>query len=714
MWHDGPAFRVIPFVEEAPLRIPALTVVAALAATGCSNGSITQNREAQARIAANASKTQLAPFKGSEPLAGTPDAFKALCKADLERAQAQVVALKKLDAKTNGQAVLKAYDEAQTAIINAANRASLTREVHPDAAMRDAARECEQQVDAANVALSQDRGVYDGLSLVDLSKTDAATRHWVDRALLDFRRVGVDRDEPTRQKVKELNDEILKLGQQFGQNIAEDIRTVAFTPKELDGLPEDYKKAHAPGADGKVVLSSNYPDYFPFMTYAKNGKAREKLWRAYRQRAFPKNQAVLTQLIEKRHELATLLGYANWATFTTETRMTRTQQAASDFIDQLAQATEGRAKKEMAELLARKKKDAKGATAVEPWDQDYYEDRVRAERFGYDSQAVRPYLEYARVKDGVMGITSSLWGVAFLPVKDVKTWHGDVEAYDVLEKGKPLGRIFLDMHPRNDKYKHAAQFDLVTGEADKRLPEAVLVCNFSRPGDLMTHDEVETFFHEFGHLMHTIFSGQQKWTPISGISTERDFVETPSMLLQQWAQQPEVLKSFAKHHETNEPIPAELVEKLRASKEFGTGLWARRQLFLSAVSLQYYSRAPGFDTTAVLAELQKKLSPFRHEFRDGTHFELAFGHLDGYSAAYYTYLWSSVIAKDLESEFLKNGYLDRDTAMKYRRTVLDPGGSKPAAELVQDFLGRPYAFEAFRAYLDGTAAKTTDTAKDTK
>ncbi|CAM3826753.1 M3 family metallopeptidase [Corallococcus soli] len=708
----GPRFASF-LLEEVPLKIPALTVMAALAATGCSNGSITNNREAQARIAANASKPQLAPFKGSEPLAGTPDTFKALCKADLERAQAQVVALKKLDAKANGQAVLKAYDEAQTALINAANRSSLTPAVHPDPAMRDAARECEQQVEAANVALSQDRGVYDALSLVDLSKEDASTRHWVGRTLLDFRRAGVDRDEPTRQQVKALNEEILKLGQQFGRNIAEDVRKVAFTPKELDGLPEDYKKAHAPGADGKVVITSNYPDYFPFMTYAKNAKAREKLWRAYRQRAFPANQAVLGQLIEKRHALATLLGYANWAAFTTETRMTRTQQAAADFIDQLAQSSEARAKKEMAELLSRKKKDVRGATTVEPWDHDYYEDRVRAERFGYDSQAARPYLEYARVKDGVMGITSSLWGVTFQPVKELKTWHTDVEAYDVLEGGKPLGRIFLDMHPRDDKYKHAAQFDLITGEADKRLPEAVLVCNFPRPGDLMTHDEVETFFHEFGHLMHTVFSGQQKWTPISGISTERDFVETPSMLLQQWAQQPEVLKSFARHHETNEPMPVELVEKLRASKEFGQGLWARRQLFLSAVSLQYYSREPGFDTTAVLAEQQKKLSPFRHEYRDGTHFEAAFGHLDGYSAAYYTYLWSFVIAKDLESKFQETGYLDRDTAMKYRTTVLNPGGSKPAAEQVQDFLGRPYAFEAFRAYLDGTV-KAPGTAKDSQ
>ncbi|MFP2910335.1 M3 family metallopeptidase, partial [Pyxidicoccus sp. 3LFB2] len=586
------------------------------------------------------------------------------------------------------------------ALAAAANRSSLAREVHPDAAFRDAARECEQRVDSANVALSQDRGVYDALVAVDLSGEDAATKYWMERALLDFRRAGVDRDDATRGKVKSLNEELLKLGQQFGKNIAEDVRSVSFSPKELDGLPEDYRKAHPPGKDGKVVITTNYPDYFPFMTYAKDTKAREKLWRAYRQRAFPGNQQVLSQLISKRHELATLLGYESWAAYTTETKMTRKPQVAADFIDRLAAATETRAKKEYAELLARKQKDVPGAKTLEPWDQDFYEDRLRAERFGFDSQAVRPYFEYGRVKAGVMDITARMWGITYKKVDDAKTWHREVEAYDMLDGNRLLGRIYLDMHPRDDKYKHAAQFDLVAGQAGKRYPEATLVCNFGRPGELLTYDDVETFFHEFGHLVHAVFAGNLKWAGIAGTRVEWDFVETPSMLLQQWALNPQVLTEFAKHHQTNQPIPAELVTKLRASKEFGKGLWSRRQLFLSAVSLDYYSRKPGFDTTQALAELQKKLSPFKHEHRDGTHFELAFGHLDSYSAAYYTYLWSSVIAKDLESEFEKRGFLDRETAMKYRRTVLEPGGSKPAAELVKDFLGREYGFDAYKAFLD--------------
>ena len=679
------------------MRIAAFTLMAALSAAGCSHSPMTKP-EPSSSVQAEA-RRPLPPPEGSKLLSGTLETFNAACAADLERARARIAALKSLEG-SGGRAVLEAYDEATAAIGAALNRSSLTREVHPQATFRDAARACEQQADALNVEISQDRGVYDALSAVDLAQADAPTRYWMERTLLEFRRAGVDRDDATRAKVKALNEEILKLGQTFTQNISEDVREVELDPKELAGLPEDFIQAHKPGANGKVTITSNYPDYFPFMAYARDGKAREKVWRAYRQRASPKNEPVLAQLIAKRHELATLLGYPTWAAFVTETKMTRTQQVAADFIDKVAATAEQRAKQEYADLLARKQKDEPKATTLEPWDQDYYEDRLKAEKLGFDSQAMRAYFEYGRVKQGVMDITSRMWGITYVPVKDAAVWHPDVEAYDVMENGTLLGRIFLDMHPREDKYKHAAQFDLVAGQAGKRYPEGALVCNFPRPGALMTQDEVETFFHEFGHLLHHVFGGRQQWRGITGIATEWDFVETPSMLLQQWATNPGVLQEFARHHETGEAIPAALVEKLRASKEFGKGLWTRRQMFLAGVSLDYYSRAPGFDTTEALKKLQEKFTPFRHEYRDGTHFQLAFGHLESYSAAYYTYVWSLVIAKDLETEFQKHGYLDTATTMKYRKTVLEPGGSKPAAELVKDFLGRPYGFEAYRAYLD--------------
>ncbi|HYX92822.1 MAG TPA: M3 family metallopeptidase [Myxococcaceae bacterium] len=673
------------------MRFHAPILAAALAA-GCASTEMNKNQ----------ASTTPPPPQASRLLTGTVAEFNAACAGDLDTARARVQALKSMDARKNGTSVLEAFDAASAALSNASSRSSLAREVHPDAQMRDAARECEQKIEQLNVEISQDRGVYDGLSAVDLSKADGGTQWWMERALLEFRRAGVDRDEATRAQVKALNEELVKLGQQFGKNIAEDVRSVELDPRELDGLPADYVKAHAPGPKGKVLITSNYPDYFPFMTYAKDARAREKVWRMYRQRAYPQNEPILAELIRKRHQLATLLGYANWAAYVTETKMARTPQTVAEFIDRVTEVSGPRAQREYDALLARKKKDDPRATALDPWDQDYYEDRVKAETMGFDSQSIRPWFEYSRVKQGVMDVTSRMFAIKYVRAPDAPVWHPDVEAWDVVDadSGALLGRIFLDMHPRDDKYKHAAQFDLAVGQRGKRYPEGVLVCNFPRPGQLMTHDEVETFFHEFGHLLHHVFGGGQRWSGVSGIRTEWDFVETPSMLLQDWPSEPSVLSQFARHYETGAPLPDDVVAKLRASKEFGKGLWTRRQMFLAAVSLEYFSRPPGFDPESVLVELQAKFSPFRHEYREGTHYELAFGHLESYSAAYYTYVWSMVIAKDLETEFKKNGYLDTATAKRYRQTVLEPGGSRPAAELVKRFLGRDYGFDAYRAYLD--------------
>ncbi len=654
--------------------------------------------------AVSVEKTKAPPFTPASPiLSGTPEELATSCNGSLAAARQSIAKLKALPASPKIQDALALYDDAVSNLQNAGARASLARNVHPTEANRTAAEKCEQDVEALNVELSLDRGVYDALTKLDLSKEDASTQMWMKKALLEFKRAGVDRDEATRGKVKSLSEELVKLGQEFNKNISSDVRKVELDPKELAGMPEDYVKAHPPGPNGKVTITSNYPDYIPFMTYAKSGKAREALWRVYRQRAHPQNLKVLDGLIAKRHELATLLGYPTWAAYTTENKMVKTQEAAETFIKKVNDAAKLRAEADYKKLLARKQKDDPKAKLINPWEQDYYDDRVKAESFGFDSQAVRPYFEYSRVLSGVMDITQELFGITYVKVTDAKVWHPDVVAYDVLEGTRPLGRIYLDMHPRDGKYKHAAQFDLTVGQEGKRLPEGVLVCNFPKPEAgapaLMQHSEVETFFHEFGHLLHHTFAGHQKWAGISGIKTEWDFVETPSMLLQEWPADAKTLARFAKHYQTGEVIPEALVGQLRASKEFGKGLWTRRQMFLSMVSLSYYNRPPPFDTTKLMASIQKDFEPFRKEHVDGTYFQLAFGHLEGYSAAYYTYAWSVVIAKDLLTKF--DGQLMQPTiAKQYKKDILDPGGSKEAAKLVEDFLGRPYDFKAYETWLN--------------
>jgi thimet oligopeptidase len=635
-------------------------------------------------------------------LSGGPDAFTQGCRRDMERARAEADRARRLG-PAGGLATVEAFDAAFAALGEASARASLARNVHPDPALRDAAEAAEQEVDALSTELSLDRGLYDALSGVDVSGEDGPTRYLVEKSLRDFRRAGVDRDEATRARVKALRDELVRIGQEFGRNIKDDVRRLELDPGELDGLPEDWRRAHPAGEGGKVVVTTDNTDYVPFMTYARSERAREQLWRLYRLRGHPRNLDVLARMLARRAELANLLGYPSWAAYVTEDKMIGSEAAAADFIERITRAAEARLRRDHAQLLARKRKDAPGAERVEPWDSAFLQERVKAESYGFESQSVRPYFEYGNVKDGVLDVTAQLFGIRYRRVEGGPRWHPEVESYDVTEGDRFLGRIHLDMHPREGKYKHYAQFTLASGQAGRRLPEGVLVCNFPRPAPgapaLMEHSDVRTFFHEFGHLLHHVLGGHTRWAGQSGVATEWDFVEAPSQMLEEWVWDPEVLGRFARHVETGAPIPADLVRRMKAADEYGKGLMVRQQMFYAATSLELHRRPPeGLDTTVLVAELQERYTPFRHV--PGTYFQESFGHLDGYSAIYYTYMWSLVIAKDLFGPFRQAGLLEPEPARRYRKAVLEAGGSKPAAELVKDFLGRPHAFDAYEAWLD--------------
>jgi thimet oligopeptidase len=637
----------------------------------------------------------------SSQLTGTPEDFTAGCRRDMDRARAEA-ARAKANGRRDAATTLRAFDAAFSAVSEAASRASLCRNVHPDARMRDAAEAAEQEVDALSTELSLDRGLYDALAAVDAAREDGPTQYLVTKSLRDFRRAGVDKDEPTRARVRALREELVRIGQEFGRNIKDDVRRLALDPAELDGLPEDWKRAHPPGEGGKVTVTTDNTDYVPFMTYARSEGAREQLWRLYRLRGHPRNLDVLSRMLAGRAELARVLGYPSWAAYVTEDKMIGSAEAAAEFVERISRAAEARMRRDHDQLLARKRRDVPAAQRVEPWDSAYLQERIKAEQYGFESQSVRPYLEYTRVKDGVLDVTGRLFGIAYRRVV-APVWHPDVEAYDVVEDDRLLGRVYLDMHPREGKYKHYAQFTLASGQKDVRVPEGVLVCNFPRPAPghpaLMEHGDVKTFFHEFGHLLHHVLGGHVRWAGQSGVATEWDFVEAPSQMLEEWVWDPGVLAGFARHVETGAPIPAELVKRMKAADEYGKGLMVRQQMFYAATSLELHRRDPvGLDTTSLVAELQERYTPFRHV--EGTYFQESFGHLDGYSAIYYTYMWSLVIAKDLFGPFRAAGLMDPGPARRYRQAILEAGGSKPAAELVRDFLGRPSSFDAYELWLN--------------
>jgi len=601
---------------------------------------------------------------------------------------------------------LRVFDDIQLEIDAAAQQALLIQSVHPDAAMRDTAEKVSQRVSAFNTEVSLNRGVYDAVRALDATGADAETRYYLTRLLRDFRLAGVDKDEATRKRIQALRDQLTQLGQDFDRNIRTDLRTVKTDARELEGLPRDYIARHTPDANGQITLTIDYPDSLPVFSYAQNEDLRKRMFMEYNNRAYPKNIEVLDQLIARRAELARLIGYGTWADYITADKMVGSAANASQFIDRVIAASGSKAEREYATILKRKQQDVRGATVVNGWERSYYSELVRKSDYAFDSQSVRPYFPFDRVKDGLLDVTGRLFGVTYRRVTDAPVWDSSVEAYEMHEagpNGRMLGRFYLDMHPRPNKYNHAAEFGIRSGVTGRQMPEAALICNLpgGQPGDpgLMTHDDVVTFFHEFGHLVHALLSGRHDWIGVSGISTEQDFVEAPSQMLEEWTWDPATLATFAKHHETNQPIPESLVRQMRRANEFGKALGVRQQMLYARLSLSIYDRDPKqVDTTALVKELTNKITPY--PYVEGTHFQTSFGHLDGYSAVYYTYMWSLVIAKDFFGQFDRANLLAPAVARKYRDTILAPGGTKPAATLVQDFLGRPFDFKAWEQWLN--------------
>ncbi|NOT34096.1 MAG: Zn-dependent oligopeptidase [Candidatus Eisenbacteria bacterium] len=621
----------------------------------------------------------------------------------MARAKVQIAKMVAAKGKRTIENTLVPYDEASRELDMAGSITSLMENVHPDSNVRTAAEALTQKVAAYGTEISLDRKVYDALVALDLSGVDAETRFYVERELRDFRLAGVDKDEATRGKIKTLRDELVKVGQEFDRNIRDDVRTIKVKPEQLSGLPADFVSSHKPGDDGMITLDINYPDYVPTMTYCTNDEVRKHLYLEFQNRAYPKNMTVLKQLIEKRHTLANLLGYSNWADYITANKMVGTSQNVRDFIDRIVAASGSAQERDFQILLRRKKTDDPTATTIPFWQTSFYNEAVKRSDYNFDSQSIRPYLSYPNVIQGVLDVSSRLFGVTFKRVENVKAWDASVEAYEMWKGDDLVGRFYLDMHPRPNKYNHAAQFDIRTGLAGRQLPEAALVCNLpgGEAGDpgLCEIDDVNTVFHEFGHLLHTLFAGHRKWVGTAGIRTEHDFVEAPSQMLEEWMKDPKVLQTFAKHHETGEPVPTDLVVRMKRAEEYGKGLQVRRQMVYADLSLSIYDRDPAkVDIDALMKTLVTRYQPF--QYLDDTHFACSFGHLDGYSAVYYTYMWSLVIAKDMFSAFNHSDLLDPTVSTRYRDAVLAAGGSKPAAKMVEDFLGRPYNFEAYRAWLN--------------
>jgi thimet oligopeptidase len=645
--------------------------------------------------------------------ADKPDAaaFEKIENGKLAAAQSSIDAIVAVKGKRTIENTLVPFDEATRQLNSAGYFAGLMENLHPDAGFRNHATDMIRKVSAASTAVSLNHDVYQALADLDVSHEDAATRYYVQRQLLEFRLSGVDKDDATRARLKVLIDQLTEEQSAFDRNIADGQLTVEADPSELDGLPQDYIDRHKPGTDGKVKITTEYPDILPAMKFSNSDSLRRRLFEAFTNRAYPKNQDVLKKMMQTRYDIATLLGYSSWADYNAADKMIKKGGNIGDFIEQVDKATRPIAVREFAMLLKEKQKTDPGAKEIGDYEQSHLEELLRRSEYNFDSQSVRPYFPFMQVKQGVLDTAAKLFQVTFQQEQNVPAWAPDVETWDVLDHGKMIGRFYLDMHPREGKFSHAAMAQVLDGVRGKQLPEAALMCNFPAPTatdpGLMEYGDVVTFFHEFGHLMHHILGGQQRWAGISGISMESDFVEAPSQMLEEWMRSPQVLATFAKNYKTGEPIPADLVARMNRASAFGRANWVARQNGFTAISYNIYKDKPeNVDLDAVTNDATRRYTLFTP--LPGTHQYASFGHLAGYSSAYYTYLWDKVIAEDFFMQFDQNNLLAGPTPMRYRRTVLEPGGSEPANDLVKNFLGREQNMTALQHWMgqefDGSAA----------
>jgi thimet oligopeptidase len=590
---------------------------------------------------------------------------------------------------------LAAYDELTALIGGGSGEFTLYQQVMADQERRDAGADCQVRLATIASEISLSRPIYDRLKAIDVTGADAATNWYLSRTLQGFERSGVALDEPQRVRVQELNEKLAELGTEFENNIANGRKVIKVEPAELAGLPADFIAGHKPGADGLIEISTDTPDYQPVMTYAESDELRRRLSEVYNRRAHPDNDAVLRQIFTLRQELATILGRPNYASLVLEDKMVNSPEKVQQLIDQTAEAARPAAMRDYEKNLQVLRELRPGAERIEFWQTGWLSPKVQQRFYAYDPQEARQYFAYDNVRDGILKLTEDLFGVDIRPW-ETPTWDAEVEAYEMLDGDRVIGRFYFDSHPRPGKYTHANMIPLRPG-VDGEPPIAALVMNLPEGGHdtgLMEHSQVTTFLHEYGHMLHGMFGGHTRWLAQSGVATEWDFVEAPSQMLENWVYDYDTLAQFAVNKD-GQTIPRDLVERMNKARYFNLGMGDMTQLGYSNISLQFHQSDVPTDFGAATRQWRDQYAivpaPEWVQFQD------AFTHLNGYSAIYYTYRWSKVIADDLFTRFSAEGLRNAETAAAYRKLVLEPGGTRPAAQLVRDFLGRDISLEAYRA-----------------
>ncbi|MEK7234820.1 MAG: M3 family metallopeptidase [Elusimicrobiota bacterium] len=582
--------------------------------------------------------------------------------------------------------------------------------------VRDAGNECETLLGQFSVDMYSREDLYRALKEY-AAKGEALpgeSKRLVNKELLDFKRSGLELPKEKRREVTDLRKKLVELEATFGRNINEYKDFALFDKSELDGLPEDFV-SRLEIVDGKHKISLDYPDYFPFMDNSSNPAARRVMEAKFNNRAARLNLPVLKDVLALRLKAAKLLGYPTHAHFVLEDRMAKDPKTVAAFIARLRKKLKILGADELKTLESLKSvfEGRASDNRFNAWDWRYYNNQLKKAKYSVDEQKIKEYFPSDYVTEQMLGVYQKLLGLKFRHIEDAATWHPDVKLFEITDAagGEPIAYFYLDLFPREGKYKHAAAFSMITGRmlADGRYqkPVSAMVANFNKPTkdrpSLLTHNEVETFFHEFGHIMHQTLT-KARYGRFAGSATARDFVEAPSQMLENWVWEGEVLQSLSGHYrDHSKKLPNELLGKMLAAKNVNSGLVNLRQLLFGSVD-QIYHGTPPSDTTAAYARLAKDIAMIPTS--EGTHPEASFGHLMGYDAGYYGYLWSKVYAEDMFSRFKADGVLSPALGKSYRVEILERGSSRDEMESLKAFLGREPNEDAFLESIGLRAGKS--------
>lgn len=630
----------------------------------------------------------------------------ALCDAKIQDIQQQ---LKRFEAKpmtgqNNAAPVLAEWDRIFASFEDFYGPIGLYSNVSPDAALRKAAEDCEIKISQFQTDIYQNPKLYQQIKSTQAN--DAIDTKFREDLLNDFEKTGIQLSAEKQARLKVILAELAKIEQEYARNVRDNPQKLEFTPAELKGLPQSYIDALKKNDQGNYLLGFEYPEYRPFMELADNDAARQRYQTAYTRRGGERNLILLKQAMDLRYELAQLFGKSSYAEWALHKRMAEMPEAVNKFLSEVHATVAPLEKKEvntLREFQAETLNIPLAQAKIERWSEAYWSEKLRKAKYQIDQEKMREYFPTQAAQDWLFAISSNLYGIEFKPAK-VDVWQNEVEYYDVTDQktGQLLGGLYVDKFPREGKYGHAAVWGVYGGSSlTGRKPISALVTNFNRKG--LNSDELETFVHEFGHALHGILS-TTRYSAQSGTSVERDFVEAPSQMYEEWARRKETLSKVADYCQPACPrVDDKLIAKLNAVHSYGRGLHYARQTLYA----QYDMALHGNNALKVqpLDVWKKMEGTTALGYVPSTEFPGQFGHImGGYQVGYYGYMWSEVLALDMLSAFGKN-LNNPEVGQRYRQTILSQGGQKPAEDLVKDFLGRKPDNKAFFDEITGQRVK---------